>query len=61
MDSYHTLFFPQFPRKSQSENEGNKKCSSVLNVEKNYEQHKNTIVALDADRPQNEKNSEQNS
>jgi len=61
MDSYHTLFFPQFPRKSQSESEGNRRCSSVSNADKNYEQHKRTTVVHDAAKQQNEKNSERSS
>lgn len=59
MDSYHRLFFPQFPIQSR-EAEGNTKCSSV-DVVKNYGEPKQGSVVRDVDKLRIEKTSEQNS
>jgi hypothetical protein len=60
MDSYHTLFFPQFrPMQSKLESEGNKKCS-VDTVEENSRQ-KNSSATHVADKPTNETRYEKSS
>jgi len=59
MNSYHTLFFPQFPSKSKLENDGNKKCSVDI-VEENLNQQNSSVTRV-ADRPMNERRCEKNS
>jgi len=62
MESYHTLFFPQRPRRSTTgPSDGEIECGSTARIVDQKYQRRESSVVHDADRRMNEKNSEQNS